>query len=86
MSTLTDKLDRSPSPNPLLPATRVRIQDAVRVGQAGPPANSHHSADCPNAAVQVRTIQENGEIRFIEVRCSCGQVIRLRCEYDSGSR
>lgn len=27
--------------------------------------------------------QENGVIRYIDVHCSCGQVIRIECEYTS---
>lgn len=70
----------------LLPGTRVRIQDAIRVGNASRSESGRESLDGQkHAAVQVHTIPENGTIRYIEIRCGCGQVIRLRCEYEAAS-
>lgn len=69
---------------PLLPGARVRVQDVVRVGQNGPavtkrnPDQHSHS----QGPVQIRTLRENGEIRYIEIECTCGQVIRLCCQYE----
>ncbi|GBD35319.1 hypothetical protein HRbin36_00430 [bacterium HR36] len=87
MNTTLDNESRQLDWTPLLPANRVRITNAVRVGQlSGKPTQPNPNPhDCPDSAVQVRTLRENGEIRYIEVQCGCGRVIRLRCEYETSS-
>ncbi|MCS7166653.1 MAG: hypothetical protein RMI91_13110 [Gemmatales bacterium] len=88
MSAPSPKHHRTAHSEAILPGTCVRIQDRVRVGQAtlrsgeGSPSNGQHQA----CEVQVRTVQESGEIRYIEVQCSCGRTIRLRCEYEAPVR
>ncbi|MDW8223541.1 MAG: hypothetical protein RMJ82_11375 [Gemmatales bacterium] len=87
MSTVAPEDRLHPLPHTLLPATRVRIQDSVRVGHSA--TSSHDPQSVENGQelceVQIRTLPENGEIRYIEVQCSCGRLIRLRCEYQSDS-
>jgi hypothetical protein len=39
-----------------------------------------HGAACP-AQPQVEVVREGDVIRAIDVTCTCGQKIRIRCEY-----
>jgi hypothetical protein len=57
----------------VVPASRVRVSaEAVRVGPARP-------ADTPEPKVQV--VHEGDAIRMIQVTCTCGERICIRCEY-----
>jgi hypothetical protein len=64
---------RSGSGSLVVPAARVRVSaEAVRVGPARP-------ADIPEPTVQV--VREGDAIRTIQVTCSCGERICIRCDY-----
>lgn len=59
---------------PVVAANRVRVADeAVRVGQPQP-------ADHPTAP-KIHLVREDGVVRAIDVVCSCGERIRILCEY-----
>jgi len=77
MNTPADGLENQLHPPPLLPGQRVRVEKAVLVGPG-------HNHDGPGRdTLQIRTHREQGEIRCIEIVCSCGRTIRLRCVYES---
>lgn len=59
---------------PVVAASRVKLgEDAVRVG---PP----HHADHPTTP-KIHLVREDGVVRAIDVVCSCGERIRILCEY-----
>jgi hypothetical protein len=57
---------------------------ASRVNRAGQPrcVGAVESEDKPGAGPLVELVREDGVIRAIDVTCSCGERIRLRCTYD----
>jgi hypothetical protein len=64
---------RSSSGGLVVPAARVRVSaEAVRVGPARTPEG-------PEPKVQV--VHEGDAIRVIQVVCTCGERICIRCEY-----
>ncbi|MBN9118995.1 MAG: hypothetical protein J0I06_07515 [Planctomycetes bacterium] len=57
----------------VVPAARVRVSgEAVRIGPARP-------VGAPEPKIQV--FHENDAIRMIQVVCTCGERICIRCEY-----
>lgn len=57
----------------VVPADCVRLSaEAVRVGAPGPVGREP----------TVQLVREDGVVRAIDVTCSCGERIRVRCEYD----
>ena len=59
---------------PVVAANRVRVaEDAVRVGPPLP-------ADQPSGP-KIQLVREDGVVRAIDVVCSCGERIRILCEY-----
>lgn len=59
----------------VLPAARVKVSaDSVRVGPARPVATG--------PGPQVSVVREGGAIRVIEVTCTCGECVRIRCDYE----
>lgn len=67
---------RAGSGSAIVPAARVRVSgEAVRVGPPRPAAPERG----PEPKVQV--FREDDVIRMIEVVCSCGEHICIRCEY-----
>lgn len=58
--------------NAVLPKHRVAVSDGVR--QVGlPPGNEQ--------GMHVELIRDEGVVRFVEIRCACGETVRLECEY-----
>jgi hypothetical protein len=76
MNSLSDGHDHRLCAPPVVPAQRVRIEKAVRVG------NAEQQQTDGDQSVQIRVQREQGEIRGIEIVCSCGRTIRLRCIYE----
>ena len=37
--------------------------------------------NCSTNPDSIRTIKQGDEISAIEVRCSCGQILRINCDY-----
>lgn len=69
-------MDEGPtaSGSPVVRAARVRVsEEAVRIGGPAKP-------DAP-AEPTVRIVREGDVIQALEVTCSCGERIRIRCEY-----
>jgi hypothetical protein len=57
----------------VVPAARVRVSgEAVRVGPPRP-------ADVPEP--KIRVFHDHDVVQMIEVVCTCGERIRIRCEY-----
>jgi hypothetical protein len=57
----------------VVPAARVRVSgEVVRVG---PP----RAADVPEP--KIRVFHDNAVVQMIEVVCTCGERIRIRCDY-----
>ncbi|HEX4610280.1 MAG TPA: hypothetical protein VH092_18970 [Urbifossiella sp.] len=66
---------RSGEASPLVPADRVRVAvDPVRVGPAAHAAEAH-------GPPKITLVREDGVVRAIDVVCSCGERIRILCEY-----
>ena len=62
-------------PGAVVTADRVKLSaDPVRVGV--PPAAGGR------AEPSVQLVREDGVIRAVDVTCSCGERIRIRCDYD----
>jgi hypothetical protein len=60
----------------LVPAEQVRVSDeAVPIG-APQPARSQARGE-----PKIQLVRDGGVIRAIEVICSCGELIRIKCEY-----
>jgi hypothetical protein len=58
----------------VVPAKRVRVSDeTVSIGV--PRAGETRSEP------KIQLVREGGVIRAIEVICSCGELIRIRCDY-----
>jgi hypothetical protein len=76
MNSLSDGRDHRLCAPPVVPAQRVRIEKAVRVG------NAEQQQTDGDESVQIRVQREQGDIRGIEIVCSCGRTIRLRCIYE----
>ncbi|AMV25024.1 hypothetical protein VT84_11550 [Gemmata sp. SH-PL17] len=65
---------RAGAGSPVVRATRVRVsEEAVRIGAPAP-------GGAPGEPT-VRVIREGDVVQAIEVVCSCGERIRIRCEY-----
>ncbi|MBP3960903.1 hypothetical protein J8F10_37250 [Gemmata sp. G18] len=65
---------RAGAGSPVVRATRVRVsEEAVRIGAPVPPGASGEPT--------VRIIREGDVIQALEVTCSCGERVRIRCEY-----
>ncbi|MDB5312207.1 MAG: hypothetical protein JWO38_6409 [Gemmataceae bacterium] len=59
---------------PVVTADRVTVSaETVRIG-------APRSADAPGEP-KVQLIREDGVIRAIDVTCTCGERVRIRCEY-----
>jgi hypothetical protein len=66
--------ERSGSGGSVVSAARVRVSAAgVRVG---PPRSADGAAE-----PKVQAFHEDGAIRMIEVVCTCGERVRIRCDY-----
>jgi hypothetical protein len=58
----------------VVPAAQVRVSDeAVPIGA---PSRGESVGE-----PKIQLVREGGVIRAIEVICSCGELIRIRCEY-----
>ena len=58
----------------VVPADRVRVSDeAVPIGAPSPGGS--------RGEPKIQLVREGGVIRAIEVVCSCGELIRIRCDY-----
>lgn len=58
----------------VVPANRVRvIESGVRIGD--PKGADRHGEP------KVQLVREDGVIRAIEITCSCGELIRIKCDY-----
>jgi hypothetical protein len=63
-----------PTPSPVVNADRVRFgSEAVRIGVPRP-------GGAPREP-RIHLVREDGMIRAIEVTCTCGERIRIVCEY-----
>lgn len=58
----------------VVPADRIRVSDEVVSIGAPHPGESRGEP-------KIQLVREGGVIRAIEVICSCGELIRIRCEY-----
>lgn len=59
---------------PVVRAARVRVTgEPVRIGAPAPTSAAHEPA--------VRIVRDGDVIQALEVTCSCGERIRIRCEY-----
>ena len=69
--------ERRPGPGgAVVPAGRITVsREVVRIGESLPAGHA------PHGEPRVELVREGGVIRLIEVTCSCGEVIRIRCEY-----
>jgi hypothetical protein len=57
----------------VVPGARVTIAEhAIRIGESAPEGHGEP---------KINLVREGGVVRAIEVTCSCGQVIRIRCDY-----
>ena len=56
-------------------------QYLLDVGHAGPAAGEPQHASAPPAATQARVLENHPEYAVIEVICSCGRKVCVRCEY-----
>jgi len=62
-------------------ANRVRVDKPLRLGidAAGTPG---HAGSCASdVPARVRITQSGSDFAVVEVTCSCGKVIQVRCEY-----
>lgn len=67
-------MSRSPEISPILSGSRVRLAPhPIRV------ANKH-----PDGTPEVTLRREGHLIKEIHIRCACGELIVLDCEYDAG--
>lgn len=67
---------RSGEGSSLVPADRVRVAaEPVRVG---PAVAGHAEAHGPP---KITLVREDGVVRAIDVVCSCGERIRILCDY-----
>ncbi len=58
----------------VVPASRVRVSDeGVLIGAPG--SGGVHGEP------KIQLVREGGVIKAIEVICSCGELIRIRCDY-----
>ena len=65
---------RSAEGSALVPAARVRVAaEPVRVG-------TPHGTDHPGPP-KIHLVREDGVVKAIDVICSCGERIRIACEY-----
>lgn len=58
----------------VVPANRVRVTDEAVV--IGVPRSNETRGE-----PKIQLVREGGVIRAIEVICSCGELIRIRCDY-----
>ncbi|AWM37377.1 hypothetical protein [Gemmata obscuriglobus] len=59
---------------PVVRAARVRVTgEPVRIGAPAPTGGGHEPT--------VRVVREGDLIQALEVTCTCGERIRIRCEY-----
>jgi len=67
-------MNQSESSEPIVVGQRVKVSgESVRVGA---PIHAGHGHE-----PKIQLIREEGVIRAIDVTCSCGEKIRIRCEY-----
>ncbi len=68
-----EKLEEEPAARAVVPGRHVRLSgETARVVIPRPAAGEPH----------IELIREGNVIRAIEVTCTCGQRIRLRCVYE----
>jgi hypothetical protein len=58
------------------------VRNTVRVGQR---EMAEFVPDCDDAP-EIKLITEDGVVRRIEVRCTCGKTTTLLCEYGASER
>jgi hypothetical protein len=58
----------------IIPAERVRVHDAHK-------AHTMAGADRRPKEPKITLIKDGDTVRCIEVECTCGEIIRLDCEY-----
>ena len=65
----------------VLKANRVRLEKPVRLSIDGAGTVEDTGVRPPEAHPRVRLAENGPEFAVLEVTCSCGQVIHVRCEY-----
>jgi hypothetical protein len=66
----------------VLKANRVRLEEPLRLSIDGTGTPGHRPAMPP----RVRIAESSPEFAVLEVTCSCGKVIHVRCEYAPASQ
>ncbi len=65
----------------VLKANRVRLEEPLRLSIDGMGTAGHAGSHRPQTQPHVRIAQSNAEFAVLEVTCSCGKVIHVRCDY-----
>jgi hypothetical protein len=65
----------------VLKASRVRLEEPVRLSIDGTGTPGHAGAHRPRMKARVCLVESNAEFAVLEVTCACGEVIHVRCEY-----
>jgi hypothetical protein len=64
----------------VVPGRKVLLEEGPTSVMIVPPRP--HVAPTPACAPQIELVRDGDVIRAIDVTCTCGQKIRLRCVYD----
>ncbi len=65
----------------VLKANRVRLEEPLRLSIDGAGAAGHTGSHRSATPSRVRIAQSNAEFALLEVTCTCGKVIHVRCDY-----
>jgi hypothetical protein len=65
----------------VVPGRKVTLEGGPAAVVIAPPRL--HAPHAPAAVPQIELIREGDVIRAIEVTCTCGEKIRLHCEYQA---
>ena len=65
----------------VLKANQVRLEEPVRLSIGGMSTPHHPGAAATEAPARIRVAESNADFAVLEVTCSCGRVIHVRCEY-----
>jgi hypothetical protein len=65
----------------VLKANQVRLEEPVRLSIGGTSTPHPPGAAEMEAPARIRVTESNADFAVLEVTCSCGRVIQVRCEY-----
>jgi len=65
----------------VLKANRVRLEEPLRLSIDGTGTPGHTGSHRPPVQPRVCIAESNAEFVVLEVTCSCGKVVHVRCEY-----